>query len=179
MSRDLNPLRRAIPVAIALSVGSATAPPVENAGSKYFDHARIDLIAGTASPQNGPSETGDAAAAADKGWAAVLAADPMSPGFLDGVYEASSVFATLGSRLHAEAVYTEAEALCGTPDLRVLKLRLDYIHADYLIGSSEYVNAEGILRASLWTENSAPQKSLLFCSLRAGTTMNPISGRVR
>jgi hypothetical protein len=149
----LRPLPRTILVAVVLSFASVAATPVSNAGSKYFDQARRSLKDGTPD---------DATTAADKGWAALLAAGPASPGFLDGVYEASGVFATLGRALRAEAVYTEAEALCAAPNLQLLKRRLEYIHIDYLIRYSEYVKAEGILRTSIAAENRAAQKSSLY-----------------
>ncbi|HXA64256.1 MAG TPA: hypothetical protein VNV82_03835 [Bryobacteraceae bacterium] len=149
----MKPLPRTILVAIVLSFASTAATPVSNAGSKYFDQALRGLRDGTAD---------DAATAADKGWAALLAAGPVSPGFLDGVYEASGIFATLGRGLRAEAVYTEAEALCATPHLRILSRRLEYIHIDYLIRFSEYVKAERILRASIAAEDRTAQKSSLY-----------------
>ena len=132
---------------------SAAATPAGNAGSKYFDQALRSLKDGA---------SGDAATAADKGWAALLAAGPASAGFLDGVYEASGVFATLGHALRAEGVFTEAEGLCAAPNLQLLRRRLEYIHADYLIRFSEYVKAEGILRTSIAAENRAAQKSSLY-----------------
>jgi tetratricopeptide (TPR) repeat protein len=149
----LKPFPRTILFAIVLSFVSAAATPVSTAGSKYFDQALRSLKDGN------PNE---AATAADKGWAALLAAGPVSAGFLDGVYEASGVFATLGRALRAEAVYTEAEALCAAPNLQLLKRRLEYIHIDYLIRFSEYVKAEGILRTSLAAENRAAQKGSLY-----------------
>jgi tetratricopeptide (TPR) repeat protein len=136
-----------------LSFAAVAAPPVSNAGSKYFDQALRSLKDGTAS---------DAATAADKGWASLLAAGPASAGFLDGVYEASGIFATLGSALRAEGVFAEAEALCAAPNLQLLRRRLEYIHGDYLIRFSEYVKAEGILRTSIEAENRAAQKSSLY-----------------
>ncbi len=147
------PLPRTILVAFVLSFASVAATPVGNAGSKYFDQALRNLKDGT---------SGDAATAADKGWAALLAAGPASAGFLDGVYEASGIFATLGHALRAEAVYAEAEALCAAPNLQLLKRRLEYIHIDHLIRYSEYVKAEGILRTSIAAENRAAQKSSLY-----------------
>jgi len=150
---ELKPLPRTILVAIVLSFAATAATPVSNAGSKYFDQALRGLRDGTAD---------DAATAADKGWAALLAAGAVSPGFLDGVYEASGIFATLGRGLRAEAVYTEAEALCATPHLRILSRRLEYIHIDYLIRFSEYVKAERILRASIAAEDRTAQKSSLY-----------------
>jgi hypothetical protein len=149
----LKPLPRTILVAVVLSFVSAAAMPASNAGSKYFDQALRSLKEGT---------PGDAATAADKGWAALLAAGPASAGFLDGVYEASGVFATLGHALRAEAVFTEAEGLCAAPDVQLLRRRLEYVHADYLIRFSEYVKAEGILRTSIAAENRAAQKSSLY-----------------
>jgi len=146
-------LPRTILVAVALSFVSAAATPVGNAGSKYFDQAHRSLKDGTPD---------DAAAAADKGWTALLAAGPASAGFLDGVYEASGIFATLGRALRAEAVYTEAEALCAAPNLQLLRRQLEYIHVDYLIRYSEYVKAEGILRTSIAAESRAAQKSSLY-----------------
>lgn len=124
--------------------------------SKYFDQARRSLKSGAAT---------DAAASAEKGWAAVLAAGPTGSGFIRDVYDASGIFATLGRALRAEALYTEAEALCAAPGLQLVKLRLQYMHADYLIRRSEYVKAEGILRASLAIENRTAQKSSLYVAL--------------
>ena len=54
---------------VMLSLASLAATPAGNAGSKYFEQALRSLKDGTAS---------DAHAAADKGWAALLAAGPAS-----------------------------------------------------------------------------------------------------
>jgi len=149
----LKPTLRTILLAVAVSLLSVAATPANNAGSAYFDQALRSLKEGMRD---------DAATAADKGWAALIAAGPVGPGFLDGVYQASGIFATLGRALRAEAVYTEAEALCASPDLQILRRRLEYIHTDYLIRYSEYVKAEAILRASLVAENRAAKKSSLY-----------------
>ena len=69
--------------------------PVNSAGSQYFDLAHRSLISGA---------TADAADAAEKGWAALVAAGPISPGFLDGVYDASGIFLTLGQALRSEGL---------------------------------------------------------------------------
>ena len=112
-------------VAAALPLVSFAATPANSAGSKYFDQAHRSLSSGA---------TADAA---EKGWAALLAAGPISSGFLEGVYDASAIFLTLGQALRAEAVYTEAEALCGAPGLQPVRLRLQYMHAGHLIRDSE------------------------------------------
>jgi hypothetical protein len=143
-------------VAAALPLVSFAATPANSAGSKYFDQAHRSLSSGA---------TADAADAAEKGWAALLAAGPISSGFLEGVYDASAIFLTLGQALRAEAVYTEAEALCGAPGLQPVRLRLQYMHAGHLIRDSEYVKAEGILRAALAIENRTPKKSSLYVAL--------------
>lgn len=143
-------------VVIALSLMRVVATPDNSAGSKYFDQALGSLKSGAAA---------DAAVSAEKGWAALLAAGPTASGFLDGVYEASAIFLTLGRPLRAEAVYNEAEALCATPALQLIRLRLQYRHADRLIRNSEYVKAESILRNSLSIENRTPQKSSLYVAL--------------
>lgn len=152
----MKPLHMGILVAMALSVASVAATPDYNGASKYFDQAHRSLNSGAAS---------EAAALAEKGWAAVLAAGPIGSGFLKGVYDASGIFAALGRALRAEAFYTVAEALCSAPGLQLVRLRLQYMHADYLIRHSEYVKAEGILRASLAIENRAPQKSSLYVAV--------------
>jgi hypothetical protein len=154
----LKPTLRTILLAVAVSLLSVAATPANNAGSAYFDQAQRSLKEGMRD---------DAATAADKGWAALIAAGPVGPGFLDGVYQASGIFATLGRTLRAEAVYTEAEALCASADLQILRRRLEYIHADYLIRYSEYVKAEAILRASLAAENRAAKKSSLYVASRS------------
>jgi hypothetical protein len=140
-------------ISLFVAVVLSFATPAGNAGSKYFGQALHSFQDGNAD---------DAATAADRGWAALLAAGPLSAGFLDGVYEASAVFATLGRGLRAEAVYTEAEARCAAPELAILRRRLEYIHVDYLIRYSEYVKAEDILRTSIAAENRAAQKSPLY-----------------
>jgi hypothetical protein len=137
VSAKLKLLRRVILVATALSLATVAATPDSSAGSKYFDEARRNLNSGA---------DDDAAASAEKGWAAVLAAGPIASGFLPGAYDASGIFASLGRALRAEAVYTEAETLCAGPGLQLVRLRLQYMHADNLIRNSQYVKAEGILR---------------------------------
>jgi hypothetical protein len=164
VSANLTPLLRTFLIAITLSSASVAAAPVSNAGSKYFGEALRILKDGISNDSNDSNDFNDAAAATEKGWAALIAAGPVSPGFPDGVYEASGIFATLGHTLRAEAVYTEAETLCAAPDLEVLRRRLEYIHADYLIRYSEYVKAEAILRASLATESRVAQKDPLYVS---------------
>jgi tetratricopeptide (TPR) repeat protein len=149
----LNQLGRIILVAAALPLTRYGATPVDNAGSRYFDLAHRSLMSGAAA---------DAADAVEKGWAALVAGGPTSPGFLDGVYDASGIFLTLGQALRSEAVYSEAEVLCGTPGLQLVRLRLQYMHADHLIRGSEFVNAEGILRTALAIENRRPLKSSLY-----------------
>ena len=71
-------------------------------------------------------------------------------------------FSLLGQALRSEAVYSEAEALCGAPGLQLVRLRLQYMHADHLIRGSEFVKAEGILRTALEIENRTPLKSSLY-----------------
>ena len=149
----MNRLGRIILVAAALPLVPYAETPVNSAGSQYFDLANRSLISGA---------TADAAHAAEEGWAALVAAGPISPGFLDGVYDASGIFLTLGQALRSEAVYSEAEALCVTPVLQLVRLRLQYMHADHLIRGSEFVKAEGILRTALAIENRTPLKSSLY-----------------
>lgn len=156
MSADLKPSRRTILVLIALALATVASTPDNSAGSKYFDQALRSLNGGAAT---------DAAAAAEKGWAAVFAAGPGDPGFLNGVYGASGIFTALGRALRAEAVYTEAETLCTAPALQLTRLRLQYMHADRLILRSEYVKAEGVLQTSLAIENRAPRKSSLYIAI--------------
>ena len=149
-------LGRTILIATVLRLAPAAATPVHSAGAKYFEQANGSLISGAVV---------DAAAAAEQGWAAVLAAGAGDSGFLLGVHDASRIFDSLGSTLRADAVYTEAETACATPGLQLVKLRLQYMHADRLIRNSEYVKAEGVLRASLAVENSTTQKSSLFVAI--------------
>jgi hypothetical protein len=143
-------------IVISLSLTTVAATPDNNAGSKYFDQAHHSLNSGAAT---------DAAESAEKGLAAVLAAGPTGAGFLVGVHDASGIFFTLGRALRAEAVYNEAEALCAAPELQFVKLRLKYVHADWLIRNSEYVKAESILRDSLAIENRTPRTSSLYIAL--------------
>jgi beta-lactamase regulating signal transducer with metallopeptidase domain len=124
-----------------------------SAGAKYFEQSRLSLKSGAAT---------DAVASAEKGWAAVLGAGPAGRGFIRGVSDAYGVFSSLGNLLRADAVYSEADALCAAPGLQLVRLRLQYMHADRLIWNSEYVKAEDILRASLAIENRTPQKSSLY-----------------
>ncbi|HEV3196265.1 MAG TPA: tetratricopeptide repeat protein [Bryobacteraceae bacterium] len=152
----MKPLRKAIIAAVVLPLTVLTASPARNAGSTYFDDANRSLIA---------SEPAKAAGQGEKGWAAVKAAGPADPGFLDGVYSASGFFRALGNELRADAIYTEAEGLCGQPGLRIVRLRLQYMQADALIRNSRFVKAETILRSSLAMENSAAQKSPLYVAL--------------
>jgi tetratricopeptide (TPR) repeat protein len=91
----------------------------------------------------------------------VLAAGPIAPGFIEGVDDASRIFYALGLELRAEGVYTQAGTLTAA-EPQLLLLRLQYIHADYLIRHSEYVEAERTLRSSLSAENRTPQKSSLY-----------------
>jgi hypothetical protein len=69
-----------------------------SAGSKYFVAARNEM--------KNRAET-EAAASAEKGWSAVLAAGPARPGFIECAYDASNIFLTVGRALRAEAVYKE------------------------------------------------------------------------
>ncbi|HXB70822.1 MAG TPA: tetratricopeptide repeat protein [Candidatus Acidoferrales bacterium] len=146
-------LRGAILAGIVLLAASFAATEARSAGSKYFDDADRGLINGLAA---------DAAVSAEKGWAAVRAAGPADPGFLEGVHTASRIYAVLGRDLRAEAVYAEAAALCDTPRLQVVGLRIQYMLADYLIRNSEYVKAESVLRSSLAIENRSAHKSPLY-----------------
>jgi hypothetical protein len=152
----LNRLGTVLLVAATLPLAPYAETPVHSAGSRYFDLAHRSLKSGAAA---------DAADAGEKGWAALVAAGPTSPGFLDGVYDASGIFLSLGHALRSEAVYSEAEALCGTPGLQLVRLRLQYMHADHLIRGSEFVNAEGVLRTALAIENRTPLKSSLYVAL--------------
>jgi len=127
--------------------------PIRSAGSKYFDDADRSLMGGASADAAGPAE---------KGWIAVKAAGPADPGFLEGVAAASRIFAVLGRDLRAEAIYTEAQALCDTPARQTVKLRLQYMLAGHLIRGSQYVKAETILRSSLATEYSTAHKSSLY-----------------
>jgi hypothetical protein len=146
-------LCRAVVAAALLSMTVLAATPVRSAGSKYFDDADRSLTGGVAA---------NAAALAEKGWTAVKAAGPADPGFLDGVDTAARIFSVLGRDLRAEAIYTDGEALCDTPGLEIVRLRLQYMHADYFIGRSRYVKAEAVLRSSLASENRRPRKSSLY-----------------
>ena len=140
---------RALPMLVLVFIPAVTSAQVAsggNAGSMYFDQALRSLRSGQAT---------DAAASAEKGWAALLAAGPTSSDFIRGVYDASGLFGSLGSPIRAEA-------LCAAQGLQLLKLRLQYMHADHLIRNSEYVKAEGILRDSLAIENRMPEKSSLY-----------------
>jgi len=149
----LQSLRRSIAAVFLLSAGLFASTPIRSAGSKYFDEADRCLIGGLSA---------DAAGQAEKGWSAVKAAGPADPGFLDGVAAASRIFGVLGRDLRAEAIYTEAQALCDTPARQIVKLRLQYMLADHLIRGSQYVKAETILRSSLATEYSTAHKSSLY-----------------
>src|SRR5580704_1830555 len=104
-------------VALALSVATAAATRVNSAGSKYFDEADRALRDG---------QTSDSAASVEKGWAAVLAAGPSAPSFLEGVGDASRIFSTLGLGLRAEGVYAQAETLTADPGQQLLWLRCDH-----------------------------------------------------
>lgn len=158
----MKPLRRAIVGAIVLSAALLGAPPVGSAGSRYFEEADRSLISGVAA---------NAVGLAEKGWAAVKAAGPADPGFLEGVSNAFRIFAVLGRDLRAEAVYTEAEGLCATPGLEIVRLRLQYMQADDLIRNSQYVKAEAVLRSSLAMENSAAHKSALYVAFLQSLAM--------
>lgn len=158
----MKPLHRAIVAAIVLSATVLGVPPVGSAGSRYFEQADRSLISGVAA---------NAVGLAEKGWAAVKAAGRADPGFLDGVYNASRIFAVLGRDLRAEAVYTEAEGLCATPGLEIVRLRLQYMQADDLIRSSQYVKAEAVLRSSLAMENSTAHKSALYVAFLQSLAM--------
>lgn len=147
---------RTILLATALPLVLFAAARANHAGSKFFDQAHRSLINGA---------TMDAADTVEKGWAALVAAGPISAGFPEGVYDASAIFLTLGQALRAESVYTEAEALCGASSLQPIRLRLQYMHAGHLIRNSEYVKAEGILRTAVATENRTPEKSALYVAL--------------
>src|SRR5580704_6991019 len=107
-------------VALALSVATAAATRVNSAGSKYFDEADRALRDG---------QTSDSAASVEKGWAAVLTAGPIAPGFLEGVDDASRIFSALGLGLRAEGVYTQAETQTADPEQQLLWLRVQYMHA--------------------------------------------------
>ncbi|HXJ40088.1 MAG TPA: hypothetical protein VNH18_12495 [Bryobacteraceae bacterium] len=145
-----------IPLVFALSLPGTAATPARSAGSANFDDADSSLQRGA---------TMEAAAAAEKGWAAVLAAGVTAPGFIDGVYQASRIFDAVGRKLRAEAVYNEAENMCASPALQVSRVRLQYMHADRLIRNSEYVKAEGVLRAALSATDRAAQKSSFYVAL--------------
>jgi tetratricopeptide (TPR) repeat protein len=140
-------------VALALSGTTVAATRVNSAGSKYFDEADRALRDG---------QTADSNASVEKGWAAVLAAGPIAPGFLEGVDDASRIFSALGLGLRAEGVYSQAETLTADPEQKLLWLRLQYMHADYFIRHSEYVKAESTLRSSFSAENRTAQKSSLY-----------------
>lgn len=146
-------------LAAAVSMKIATvfaAAPVPSAGSKYFDSADKSLNDGASS---------SAEALAEKGWAAVRAAGPAAPGFLNGISDASRILAVAGRELRAEAIYIEAEALCNTSELAIVKQRVRFMHAFELIRHSRYVMAESILRPALATEDATEHKSSLYVSI--------------
>jgi hypothetical protein len=68
---------------VLFAVAGAHADAPRNAGSNYFDEA--DRILAN-------NWNADVTSLAERGWAAVRAAGPSHPGFLDGVYTAARIF---------------------------------------------------------------------------------------
>jgi tetratricopeptide (TPR) repeat protein len=138
---------------IAIALRAADVPPVRSAGARFFDKAARGLTACTVD--------GDVSST-EQGWAAVRAAGSSHPGFLEGVYSASSLFVTLGRDLRADSTYAEAQALVEAPALQPIKLRLQYMRANQLIARAEYVRAEAVLRQAVAAENRGARKSALY-----------------
>jgi tetratricopeptide (TPR) repeat protein len=130
----------------------AHADAPRNAGSNYFDEADRILA---------HNWKADVTGLAERGWAAVRAAGPSHPGFLDGVYTAARIFRVLGQHLRVESVYAEAIKACEGSALGEVRARLNFMFAYNLIGERENVKAESILRSALSTAERSGHKSAL------------------
>jgi tetratricopeptide (TPR) repeat protein len=137
---------------VLFAVAGVHADAPRNAGSNYFDEA--DRILANDS-------NADVTSLAERGWAAVRAAGPSHPGFLDGVYTADRIFRALGRHLRAESVYAEAIKASEGSALVEVRARLNFMFAYDLIGERENVKAESILRSALSTEERSGRKSVL------------------
>jgi len=137
-------------VLFAVAVARADAP--RNAGSNHFDEA--DRILAN-------NWNADVTSLAERGWAAVRAAGPSHPGFLDGVYTAARIFRVLGHHRRVESVYTEATKASEGSALAEVRVRLNFMFAYNLIGERENVKAENILRSALSEEEHSGHKSVL------------------
>jgi tetratricopeptide (TPR) repeat protein len=131
-------------------IANADAP--RNAGSNYFDEADRILA---------DNWNADVTGLAERGWAAVRAAGPSHPGFLDGVYTAARIFRVLGHHLRVASVYAEAIKASEGSALAEVRARLNFMFAHDLIGERENVKAENILRSALSTEERSGHKSVL------------------
>jgi len=134
-----------------LTLSGATDAPirVRSAGSKYFDEADRALRDGETAIR----------CFRRKGWTAVLAAASRS-GFLEGIDNASRISTFSGWGFEPKRVHQGETLTAAGPQL--LLLRLQYIHAGFLIRHSEFVQAERTLRSSLSAENRTSQKSSLY-----------------
>jgi tetratricopeptide (TPR) repeat protein len=137
---------------VLFAVAGAHADAPRNAGSNYFDEA--DRILAN-------NRNADVTSLAERGWAAVRAAGPSHPGFLDGVYTAARIFRVLGHHLRVKSVYAEAIKASEGSALAEIRARLNFMFAHDLIGERENVKAESILRAALSTEERSGHKSVL------------------
>jgi tetratricopeptide (TPR) repeat protein len=134
--------------------GAHDAP--RNAGSNYFDEA--DRILAN-------NRNADVTSLAERGWAAVRAAGPSHPGFLDGVYTAARILRVLGHHLRVESVYAEATKASEGSALAEVRVRLNFMFAYDLIGERENVKAENILRSALSAEERSGHNSVLNVAL--------------
>jgi tetratricopeptide (TPR) repeat protein len=137
---------------VLFAVAGAHADAPRNAGSNYFDEA--DRILAN-------NWNADVTSLAERGWAAVRAAGPSHPGFLDGVYTAARIFRVLGHHLRVESVYAEAIKASEGSALAEVRARLNFMFAHDLIGERKNVKAENILRSALSTEERSGHKSVL------------------
>ena len=137
---------------VLFAVAGAHADAPRNAGSNYFDEA--DRILAN-------NWNADVTSLAERGWAAVRAAGPSHPGFLDGVYTAARIFRVLGHHLRVESVYAEAIKVCEGSALAEVRVRLNFMFAYDLVGERENVKAESILRSALSTEERSGHNSVL------------------
>jgi hypothetical protein len=140
-------------VAFTLRAAEVPKTAVRSAGANFFDDADRGLIGCTADGDN---------VLAEKGWAAVRAAGPTHPGFLEGVYTATRIFAVFGKERRVDSIYAEAQALVAAREFQLLSLRLQYMRADGLVRNQEYVRAESVLREAVATENRRERKSPLY-----------------
>jgi tetratricopeptide (TPR) repeat protein len=134
------------------AVAGVHADAARNAGSNYFDEA--DRILAN-------NWNADVTSLAERGWAAVRAAGPSHPGFLDGVSTAARIFRVLGHHLRVESVYAESIRASEGSALAEVRQRLNFMLAYELIGEGENVKAESILRSALSTEERSGHKSVL------------------